>query len=67
VQPDAASYRDFVTNVICGPHLSRLPEQSLRDRFMNVITERASRDEPAFELDYWRLNMDARKPAGADG
>jgi trans-aconitate 2-methyltransferase len=67
VQPDAASYRDFVTNVICRPHLSRLPEQSLRDRFMNVITERASRDEPAFELDYWRLNMDARKPADRDG
>jgi trans-aconitate 2-methyltransferase len=67
VQPDAGSYREFVTNVICHPHLARLPEQSLRERFLDVITEQASRDAPAFELDYWRLNMEARKPASREG
>ena len=66
VQPDAASYREFVTNVICRPHLACLPEQSLRDQFMDVITEQASHDEPAFELDYWRLNMEAKKPGRRD-
>ena len=62
VQPDAATYREFVTNVICRPHLARLPDQALRDRFMDIITEQAGHDTPPFELDYWRLNMEARKP-----
>ena len=63
VQSDAAAYRDFVTNVICRPHLARLPEEELRTRFMDVITEQAASDSPPFEIDYWRLNIDARKPA----
>ncbi len=63
VQPDAATYREFVTNVICRHHLACLPGQDLRDRFMDVITAQASHDVPALELDYWRLNMEARKPA----
>jgi trans-aconitate 2-methyltransferase len=63
VQPDAATYRDFVTNVICRPHLARLPDEELRSRFIDVITEQAANDSPPFELDYWRLNLDARKPA----
>jgi trans-aconitate 2-methyltransferase len=66
VQPDAASYREFMTNVICGRHLARLPEQSLRDRFMDALTAQASGDAPPFELDYWRLNLDARKPSSRD-
>ena len=64
VQPDAATYRDFVTNVICRPHLARLPGEGLRARFMDVITEQAANDSPPFEIDYWRLNLDARKPGG---
>jgi trans-aconitate 2-methyltransferase len=63
VQPDAAAYRDFVTNVICRPHLARLPGEDLRNRFMDVITAEAANDSPPFEIDYWRLNLDARKPA----
>lgn len=62
VQPDADVYRHFVANVVCHPHLARLPEPSLRDRFMDALTEQAARDKPAFELDYWRLNLDAAKP-----
>jgi len=60
VQPDAATYREFVTNVICRPHLAPLPEP-LRDRFIDVITSEAARDDPAFELDYWRLNIRATR------
>lgn len=62
VQPDADAYREFVANVVCHAHLASLPEPSLRDRFMDAMTEQATRDNPAFELDYWRLNLDARKP-----
>jgi trans-aconitate 2-methyltransferase len=63
VQPDATAYREFVTNVVCRPHLARLPEGPLRERFMDAITDLAARDATPFELDYWRLNLDARAPA----
>jgi trans-aconitate 2-methyltransferase len=62
VQPDAAAYREFVANVVCPAHLAELPETALRDRFMNAVTAQAAADTPPFELDYWRLNIEARKP-----
>jgi trans-aconitate 2-methyltransferase len=61
-QPDAAAYREFITHVIVRPHLGRLADSSLRERFVDSITASAAADSPAFELDYWRLNIDARKP-----
>jgi trans-aconitate 2-methyltransferase len=61
-QPDVPSYREFVEHVICRPHLSHLPTAELRDRFLDRLTEAASKDVPALELDYWRLNLEARKP-----
>ena len=61
VQPDAAAYREFVTNVICRPYLAQLPEQQLRDRFIDELTEQAAATDPPFELDYWRLNIDATR------
>ena len=61
LQPDAATYREFITHVIVRPHLARL-DGALRDRFVDSITALAAADSPAFELDYWRLNIEARKP-----
>lgn len=61
VFPDAPSFAAFVTNVICRPYLGFLPETSLRDRFIEAITAQAASDEPPFELDYWRLNLSARR------
>jgi trans-aconitate 2-methyltransferase len=59
---DEVSYREFVTTVIYNAHLSRLPEGSLRARFIDEITALAASDEPAFTLDYWRLNLEGRRP-----
>jgi trans-aconitate 2-methyltransferase len=61
-QPDAAAYREFLTHVIVRPYLARLSERALRNRFVDTITTLAAADSPAFELDYWRLNIEARKP-----
>lgn len=61
-----AAYREFITNVICHPYLAALPTAELRTRFIDRIAEQAARDTPPFELDYWRLNMQARKPVSAD-
>lgn len=62
LQPDAASYSEFVAHVICRPHLEYLPDASLRAHFMDRVTGQAAMDSPPFELDYWRLNMDATRP-----
>ena len=62
VFPNADAFSAFVTNVVCRPFLSYLPDGSLRERFIARVTAQAARDDPPFELDYWRLNMDAQKP-----
>jgi trans-aconitate 2-methyltransferase len=62
VQPDAETFRTFVTNIICRPHLGYLPEPGLRERFIDRLTEQAACDDPPFALDYWRLNMEACRP-----
>jgi trans-aconitate 2-methyltransferase len=61
VFPDATAFATFVTNVICRPHLACLPEAALREAFIAAVTVQASADDPPFELDYWRLNIDARR------
>jgi trans-aconitate methyltransferase len=63
---DEASYREFVTTVIYNAHLARIAEAALRARFIDEITELAAREDPPFTLDYWRLNLDARRPEAAD-
>jgi trans-aconitate 2-methyltransferase len=57
-----ADYREFVTTVIYHPHLERLPSVDLKRGFLDRVTALAAKDDPPFTLDYWRLNMQARKP-----
>jgi trans-aconitate 2-methyltransferase len=57
-----ADYREFVTTVIYHPHLERLPSADLQQAFIDRVTMLAATDTPPFTLDYWRLNMQARKP-----
>ncbi len=58
-----AQYRDFLACVIVRPHLEYLPA-SLHAAFLDALVEQASADRPAFALDYWRLNIAARKDMG---
>jgi trans-aconitate 2-methyltransferase len=57
---DAALYGEFVSTVCLRHHLARL-EPADRGRFMEAIVEQAAADAPPYTLDYWRLNIDARK------
>jgi len=57
-----ADYREFVTTVIYHPHLERLPEASLKQAFIDRVTELAATEPVPFTLDYWRLNMQAKRP-----
>jgi len=59
------AFREFITNVIFRHHLETLPGPAERSRFLDEIVERALTDQPSLTLDYWRLNLTARKPAGA--
>lgn len=57
-----ADYREFVTTVIYHPHLERLPDAALKQSFIDRVTTLAASEPVPFTLDYWRLNMTARKP-----
>ena len=59
---DEASYREFVKTVIYNPHLERLPDAAMRARFIGEITNLARAVDPPFTLDYWRLNLEGRRP-----
>ena len=58
----ADEFREFLTTVNMHAHLARLPEGSLRRRFVEELTEQAATDDPPYALDYCRLNMRALRP-----
>lgn len=57
----ADAYREYLANVIFGAHLARIPDSALRAAYLDTLTAQAALDDPAFELDYWRLNMRAKR------
>jgi hypothetical protein len=59
--PGPAEYREYLTSVIFGAHLARIPDDNLRTAFVTTLTEQAAADDPPFVLDYWRLNMSGRR------
>jgi trans-aconitate methyltransferase len=58
--PDAAAYAAFVAKIILRTWLERLPDLLAR-AFLDEVTRQAAADSPPFELDYWRLNLQARR------
>jgi trans-aconitate methyltransferase len=58
---DAAAYGEFLTTVIFGQHLARLPDDVTRQSYVDWLTGLAAADDPPFELDYWRLNLRGRR------
>ena len=59
--PDAKTYREFLETVTLHADLERITDPVLRDRFLDLMTAQALQD-PQLGLDYWRLNIYARKP-----
>ena len=56
-------FAEFVACVCLRHHLDRLPLDR-RAAFMADVTSQYLADSPPFVLDYWRLNIDARRPPG---
>ncbi len=59
---NASEFHEFVRSVVLRAHLDALPDEGARYDFMADITAMAAADDPAFTLDYWRLNMAAMRP-----
>ena len=57
--PDGQRFGAFIESVVMRPYLARLTDPALRRAFLDAIIARAARDDPAFTLDYWRLNISA--------
>ena len=55
-------YVEFVRTVIVRTHLERLPNPGLREQYVSDLADQAAADDPPYRLDYWRLNLSARKP-----
>lgn len=55
-------YRQFISNVCVREHVARLPPAE-REAYLRALTVAAVADAPPFTLDYWRLNIAARRPA----
>lgn len=75
VLKDEAEYREFLETVVLGSHLMRLPEApkempealggndpSLRQMFLDQMVAGGATDDPAWSLDYTRLNLQGRRP-----
>lgn len=59
---DESAYREFLTTVVLGAHLARIPAAGLRVAFIDEMVAGARDDDPAWTLDYWRLNMQGQRP-----
>jgi len=53
---------EFLATAVLHRHLARIPDSLLRQQFLAQLAEQAAVDNPPLELDYWRLNLSARKP-----
>jgi trans-aconitate methyltransferase len=59
---DRQQYMEFVRTVMVRAHLDRLPDPDLRDQYISQLADLAGADDPPFLLDYWRLNLSAKRP-----
>ncbi len=56
-------FSEFVSKVILHRLLEHFPDDAARQRFMADLAAQAAQFDPPYELDYWRLNLQGRKPA----
>lgn len=61
---DGAAYADFISCVCIRHHVDKLPSVERSD-FVAALADAAAGDDPPFTLDYWRLNIEARKARAA--
>ncbi len=60
VIPDAQTYREFLQTVVLRAHIAKLPVEG-SEYLLHRMRALGAEDDPPFTLDYWRLNLEARK------
>ncbi len=58
----AGEFKNYLRTFVLHRHLERLPDQSHVERYVQHLAEQCAKDNPPWTLDYWRLNLRARKP-----
>ena len=58
----ADELKDYLRTFILHQHLESLPNEPAKSRFVEQLTAIHANDDPPWTLDYWRLNLHARKP-----
>lgn len=56
-------FQDFIRSIVLQHHLERLPDEFLRDSLLRQLADMSAQDSPPWTLDYWRLNLHARRPS----
>lgn len=59
---DAEEFKQYLATVTLREHTDHITDSILRQRFLDQLALKAAQDDPPFVMDYWRLNMSARKP-----
>ena len=62
---DGEAFADFIACVCIRHHVDRLPPNRRRE-FVKALSDAAAVDDPPYTLDYWRLNIFARKAAAGE-
>ena len=55
-------FKECLRAFVLHRHLELLPTEALRERFLDALAAACAQDDPPWTLDYWRLNLRARKP-----
>ncbi|HSQ30651.1 MAG TPA: methyltransferase domain-containing protein, partial [Gemmatimonadaceae bacterium] len=58
---DAESFRVFIRTVVLRSILAPIGDEQRRAAFLDHVVDAAARDDPPYTLDYWRLNITARR------
>ncbi len=59
-----ATFEAFMRTVVLRPHLARIAGERLAADFVTAVADEAWAEGRGFWLDYWRLNLSARRPPG---
>ena len=64
----AEQYAEFLATIVFRRHLECIADEGLRRWFLQELARQSAQDDPPFVLDYWRLNLSARRqPEGHTG
>jgi trans-aconitate 2-methyltransferase len=57
----ALEFQEYLRTFVLHRHLELLPTDVLRTAFVRKLADACAHDDPPWALDYWRLNLRARK------